>query len=116
MGSISPTLTNNVHNKKDTGHIAGKPSARCSDQYIIYQPELQRSKLDLVSFMSCCYGNGPPEIKAVVIDGLYSENTSGAVMNMHFNTKAKEKNGKNRKPWRRVSLNLPALSYFFQNL
>lgn len=72
MGSISPTLTKNVHHKKDTGHIAGKPSAHCSDQYIIHQPELQRSKLYLVSFMSCCYRNGPPEIKAVVTDGLYS--------------------------------------------
>lgn len=102
MGSISPTLTKNVHNKKDTGHIAGKPSAHCSDQYIIHQPELQRSKLYLVSFMSCCYGNGPPEIKAVVIDGLCSENISGAVMNIHLNRKAMEKNGKKRKPWGRI--------------
>lgn len=108
MGSISPTLTKNVHNKKDTGHIAGKPSAHCSDQYIIYQPELQRSKLYLVSFMSCCYGNGPPKIKAVVIDGLYSENIGGAVTNIHLKTKAKEENGKN-KALGRVSLNLAAL-------
>lgn len=83
MESISPTLNKNVHNKKDTGHIAGKPSARCGDQYIIYQPKLRRSKLYLVSFMGCCYGNGPPKIKAVVTDGLYSENIGGAVMNIH---------------------------------
>lgn len=59
--------------------------------------------------MSCCYGNGPPEIKAVVIDGLDSENISGAAMNIHLNRKTKEKNGKNGKLWGRLSLNLAAL-------
>lgn len=47
--------------------------------------------------MSCCYGNGPPEIKAVVTDGLYSESIGGVVVNINSNAKAKEKNGKKEK-------------------
>lgn len=79
--------------KKDAGHVAGKPSTCSSDQYIIYQSELQRSKLYLVSFMSCCYLNASPGIKAVVIDGLCSESISGAVLNTYSNAKTKEKKG-----------------------
>lgn len=47
--------------------------------------------------MSCCYGNGPPEIKAVVTDGLYSESIGGAVVNINSNAKTKEKNGQKKK-------------------